>query len=117
MKKTSLLLSLGASAAALSVALPTVSVAAEGDIVVTAQRRSESLKNVPMSVNVATGEQLEDLNILDTKDISQLAPGLEISNTTGRNNTTTIRGIGFDPDQGTAPTVQVYWNEIGRAHV
>lgn len=111
MKKTSLLLSLGASAAALSVALPTVSVAAEGDIVVTAQRRSESLKNVPMSVNVATGEQLEDLNILDTKDISQLAPGLEISNTTGRNNTTTIRGIGFDPDQGTAPTVQVYWNE------
>lgn len=111
MKKKSLILFLGASAAALSAGLPATAFAAEGDIIVTAQRRSETLKDVPMSVNVATGDQLESLNLFDTKDISQLAPGLDITNTTGRNYATTIRGIGFDPDQGTDPTVQVYWNE------
>ena len=82
------------------------------DIIVTATRRAEKLQDVSMSVNVATGEQLEKFKIFDIKDVSQLAPGLELSNSTGRNNTTTLRGITFDPDQGTAPAVQVYLNEI-----
>ena len=82
------------------------------DIIVTATRRAEKLQDVPMSVNVATGEQLEKFKIFDIKDVSQLAPGLELTNTTGRNNTTTLRGVTFDPDQGTGPAVQVYYNEI-----
>lgn len=82
------------------------------DIIVTATRREERLQDVPMSVNVATGEQLEQFKIFDVKDISQLAPGLQLTNTTGRNNTTTLRGITFDPDQGTGPAVQVYYNEV-----
>lgn len=83
-----------------------------GEIVVTATREARSLQSVPMSVNVATGEQLQKLNIFDAKDVQQLAPGLEMTNTTGRNNSTTLRGISFDPDQGTDPAVQVYFNEI-----
>ena len=83
-----------------------------GEIVVTATREARSLQSVPMSVNVATGEQLQKLNIFDAKDVQQLAPGLEMTNTTGRNNTTTLRGISFDPDQATDPAVQVYFNEI-----
>jgi iron complex outermembrane receptor protein len=82
------------------------------DIIVTATRRTELLKDVAMSVNVATGEQIEKLNIFDAKDVQQLAPGLELTNSTGRNNTTTLRGITFDPDQGTGPAVQVYFNEV-----
>ncbi len=85
---------------------------ATGEIVVTASRQAQSLQDVPISVNVATGEQLEKLNLFDAKDISRISPGLELSNTTGRNNTTTLRGIGFDPDQGTGPTVQTYLNEV-----
>ncbi|WP_375194158.1 TonB-dependent receptor [Sphingobium sp.] len=84
----------------------------EADIIVTATRREEKLQDVPMSVNVATGEQIQKFNIFDAKDVQQLAPGLELTNTTGRNNTTTLRGITFDPDQGTAPAVRVYYNEI-----
>lgn len=99
-------------------AVPGVAMAQPGvanstaDIIVTATRRQERLQDVPMSVNVATGEQLEKFNIFDAKDVQQLAPGLELSNTTGRNNTTTLRGVSFDPDQGTAPAVRVYYNEI-----
>ena len=82
------------------------------EIVVTATREARSLQSVPMTVNVATGEQLQKFNIFDAKDVQQLAPGLELTNTTGRNNTTTLRGVSFDPDQGTSPAVQVYYNEI-----
>jgi iron complex outermembrane receptor protein len=82
------------------------------DIIVTATRRAESLQDVPMSVDVATGDKLQKLNVFDVKDVSTLAPGLELTNTSGRNNTTTLRGITFDPDQGTAPAVQVYYNDI-----
>jgi iron complex outermembrane recepter protein len=83
-----------------------------GEIIVTATRRQEKLQDVSMSVNVATGEQLEKFKIFDVKDVQQLAPGLQLTNTTGRNNTTTLRGITFDPDQGTGPAVQVYLNEV-----
>jgi iron complex outermembrane receptor protein len=83
-----------------------------GEIVVTATRQTKKLQDVAMTVNVATGKELEKLSIFDVKDISELAPGLELTNYTGRNNTTTLRGITFDPDQGTQPAVQVYYNEI-----
>jgi len=105
----------GVSMAALAVPAHAQTPEVESDvteIVVTATRDSRSLKDVPMSVNVATGEQLQKFNIFDAKDVQQLAPGLELTNTTGRNNTTTLRGITFDPDQGTAPAVRVYYNEI-----
>lgn len=82
------------------------------EIIVTATRQSQKLQDVAMTVNVATGEQLEKFKIFDVKDVAQLAPGLELTNTTGRNNTTTLRGITFDPDQGTGPAVQVYYNEV-----
>ncbi len=106
--------------AASTVALPSIGFAqvssdeavSDDEIIVTATRRNEALKDVAMSVDVAQGEKLEKLNIFDAKDISQLAPGLDLTNTTGRNNTTTLRGISFDPDSGTSPAVQVYYNEI-----
>lgn len=115
---------LGASAIAML--LPGAAIAAEpadaapqaaeeapsNEIIVTATRQSQKLQDVAMTVNVATGEQLEKFKIFDVKDVQQLAPGLELTNVSGRNNTTTLRGISFDPDQGTSPAVQVYLNEI-----
>lgn len=89
-----------------------VSGAPAADIIVTASRREESLQDVPMSVSVATGEQIQRLNIFDAKDVQQLAPGLQLSNTNGRLNTATLRGVAFDPDQGTRPSVDLYFNEI-----
>ncbi|WP_460988360.1 TonB-dependent receptor [Sphingobium sp. TomTYG75] len=82
------------------------------EIVVTATRRAESLQNVPMSINVATGEQIERLKIFDVKDVQQLAPGLELRNDNGRANSATLRGVNFDPDQGTGPAVDLYFNEV-----
>ncbi|HEY4545236.1 MAG TPA: TonB-dependent receptor [Pedomonas sp.] len=82
------------------------------DIVVTATRQSQRLQDVPMAVDVTTGEQITRLSILNVSDIQQLSPGLQITNTTGRNNTATLRGISFDPDSGAFPAVEVYFNEM-----
>ncbi len=81
------------------------------DIVVTATRNNRLLKDVPLAVDVASGEQLEQLSILDAKDVQQLAPGLQMANKDGRSNTATLRGIAYDADSGTAPSVDVYFNE------
>lgn len=83
-----------------------------GEIVVTATRRAESLQDVPMSIDVATGEQIQKLNMFDFKDVQQLAPGLQLTNDTGRGNKASLRGIGHDPDSGANPTVDVYFNEF-----
>ena len=64
-----------------------------------------------MSINVATGEQIERLKLFDIKDVQQLAPGLELTNN-GRTNSATLRGVNFDPDQGTSPSVDLYFNEV-----
>jgi len=82
------------------------------EIIVTATRTRQTLQDVPMSINVVTGSQLTKLNLFDTKDIQQLAPGLQLTNTGGRNNISTLRGVSFDPDSGTAPAVDIYYNEI-----
>ena len=82
------------------------------EVVVTAQRRSESLQDVPMTVDVASGQELQSLNLFDFKDLQRLAPGLELTNNDGRSNIATLRGVTFNPDSGTLPSVDVYFNDI-----
>nr|WP_089220105.1 TonB-dependent receptor [Sphingomonas laterariae] len=108
---------LAAGASSLALVSPAAAQSSEGagaleEIVVTATRQAQSLQDVPMSINVASGETLQKLNLFDVKDVQLLSPGLELSNTVGRNNTATLRGISFDPDQGTSPAVDIYFNEI-----
>ncbi len=111
-----ILLSTGSFSAAAYAQAPSAGANAEADqgaeIIVTAQRRSESLQDVPMSVNVATGEQLQNLAIFDFKDISKLAAGLELTNDDGRTNVATLRGITHQPDSAAAPAVDLYLNEV-----
>ena len=81
-------------------------------VVVTATRKAQLLRKVPMSVEAVSGTQIKKLQIFDFKDVQELTPGLELSNNAGRDNTATLRGIAFDPDSGTAPAVDTYFNEI-----
>ncbi len=82
------------------------------EVIVTATRRTELLKKVPMTVDVVTANQLAKKEIFDVKDISILAPGLSLDNSDGRSNTATLRGLAFNPDQGTLPTVDIYFNDV-----
>lgn len=64
------------------------------DIVVTAQRREESLQRVPVAVTAFGSEQLEQLRITNARRLDALAPGLQVT-TRGQQSSVTvaIRGI------------------------
>ncbi len=82
------------------------------EVIVTATRKKQSLQQVPMAVDVVSGKTLQKLNLFDAKDLSQLSPGLALTNTGGRNDSATLRGVDFDPDTGASPAVDIYFNEV-----
>ncbi len=64
------------------------------EIVVTAQKREQSLQDVPLTVNAFTADRIEDARITEVEDISLLTPGLEFGAGAGRQiGFYSIRGI------------------------
>ena len=81
-----------------------------GEIVVTAQRREESVQDVPIAITAFTGDQLEKRGISNTLQVAQFVPNLTAQNNTGLGsaNAYYLRGLGstetiptFDPPVGT----------------
>ncbi len=65
-----------------------------GDIVVTAQKRSQNAQNVGIAVTAYSGDQLRQLGVREATDISTVTPGVHISgNLAGQNTQLTIRGV------------------------
>ena len=65
------------------------------DIIVTAQKREQSLQDVPIVVTSLSAEVLEDAGVRDIKDLQILTPGLTVTSTTTEASTTArIRGVG-----------------------
>jgi outer membrane receptor protein involved in Fe transport len=65
------------------------------EIVVTAQKRVQSLQDVPIVVTTVSRQLLQDTGIKDIKDLALLTPGLVVTSTTSEASTTArIRGIG-----------------------
>jgi outer membrane receptor protein involved in Fe transport len=64
-------------------------------IVVTAQKRTQSLQDVPVVVTTVSRQLLQDTGVKDIKDLALLTPGLVVTSTTSEASTTArIRGIG-----------------------
>src|SRR3546814_2097392 len=55
------------------------SVAAEGDIIVTAQRRAESMNDIGMAIQAVDAETLENLRVTDMRDLTAVAPSFTVS--------------------------------------
>jgi iron complex outermembrane receptor protein len=65
------------------------------DIIVTAQKREQSLQDVPIVVTSLSGEMLEDAGVRDIKDLQIVTPGLVVtSNSSEAATTARIRGVG-----------------------
>ena len=79
-----------------------------GEIVVTAQRRSERLIDVPASVSVMNAETLSGASIVNTFELAQLTPGLQVSNT-GVYTSFVLRGVSSETSgPGAENNVAVY---------
>jgi iron complex outermembrane recepter protein len=65
------------------------------EIIVTAEKRSENLQDVPISVIAVSAQQIKDAGITDIRSLTILTPGLTVTSEGDENITTArIRGIG-----------------------
>jgi len=77
-------------------------------IIVTAQRRSERLQDVPIAVTAVTAEQLEAAGVTDTRQLTQTIPAMLFSRALSSVQPT-IRGVGTrNANQGDESNVAVY---------
>ncbi len=75
------------------------------EIVVTAEKRSVSVKDIPISIYAVSGQRLEEAGVLNVQDLTQLAPSLQFAQGT---NTffMSMRGVGSETtDLGADPGV------------
>lgn len=87
--------------------------AADAEIVVTAQRRSESKQTTPVSISAFSAEKLVQRGITSAADLQKLTPGVILSGVaTGDNATFTIRGQSKAPIGPGLQSVITYINEV-----
>ena len=94
-------LTLLASVCAVAIAFPAFAQTAEespafdeNTIIVTAQRTSERLQDVPIAVSAFSGEALERQQIKNTSDLQLTLPNVTFTKTNFTSSSFTIRGIG-----------------------
>ena len=64
-------------------------------VIVTAQKRKQSLQAVPIAVTVLSAQQLADAGVRDLKDLTILTPGLLVASSSNATySTARIRGVG-----------------------
>lgn len=71
------------------------------DIIVTAQKSEQSLQDVPISISVVSGSQLQERAILSVADLTRAVPGVNFQETNGATQIT-IRGVGLQVQTGLA---------------
>ncbi|MBS0419189.1 MAG: TonB-dependent receptor [Proteobacteria bacterium] len=69
------------------------------EVVVTSQRREESLSKVPISITAITSQDIDSKGIKDITDVARFTPGISVD-TTGTDNIA-IRGIASSGGSGT----------------
>ena len=92
--------------------------AAPGDIVVTANRRDQSLRDVPMTIQAFGTDTLSELNISSINELVKYTPNVTFSNNGPGNGAIFMRGLsaGFAGQQSSAtisgfPNVALYLDD------
>ena len=94
-------------AVAISGAAAATTAATLDEIVVTAQKRAQSLQDVPVSVAAVDAEKISDAGIVDLQGLSEFVPNFSI-NETGISTTITVRGISSGINSGFEQSVGMY---------
>jgi len=111
----------GGAVSLLALSAPTFALAAAADvaneveaIIVTAQKRSENLQDVPISIQALGEEKIERLNAKDFVDVARHLPAVSIRSIVPGVGNVFMRGISSGPDggaSGSLPSVGVYLDE------
>jgi outer membrane receptor protein involved in Fe transport len=90
----------------------------QGDIIITATKRSQSLSDVPIAVSAVTAESLQNSGASDIRQLNQLSPSLLVSSTSSETSggVARIRGIGTVGDNaGLESSVAVFIDGVYRS--
>ena len=87
------------------------------EVVVTAQKRAESLSDVPVSVSAVSGEKLNKAGISNMADLSEYTPNFKLV-PGGLIPNVYMRGVGSGSNQGFELSVGIFADGIhlGRPH-
>jgi outer membrane receptor protein involved in Fe transport len=66
------------------------------EIIVTAQKRSENIDRVAMSIQAISGEALQQSGIESPSDLAHVTPGLSFARSSANTPIYTLRGVGFN---------------------
>jgi len=81
------------------------------EVVVTAQKREETLQDVPISIVALSGDTVRNLNIYKMEDLQLKVPNLQMTES-GISTQMYIRGIGTGNNQGFEQSVGMYVDGI-----
>ena len=104
-----------ASGAAFAQSTPATGAAGLEEVVVTAQRREESLQRVPVAVSAFSAAEIESRQLTSTVDLARTIPNLLGQNNTGTStaNTYFLRGLGSTEQIALLdPAVSTYVDEV-----
>ena len=81
------------------------------EVVVTAQKRIESLQDVPIAVSAVGGDKIRELNISTMSELSLLVPSLHIGQAAS-GDMIVIRGVGSGRNQGFEQSVGLFFDGV-----
>lgn len=87
------------------------------DIVVTAQRRAESINRIGLSVQALSADTLQELRVNNIRDLTAVVPSFTVAQSYQGVPTYTLRGIGFNTiNLSSTSTVGTYTDEVAYAY-
>ena len=83
------------------------------EVLVTAEKRSESLQDLSQAITVLDGDVLDTQQISSFVDLSAIAPGVNIAKNEGFKTVITIRGVGNEANQNAIANPSVSYHLDG----
>ena len=84
------------------------------EVVVTAEKRSESLQDISQAVTALSESDIEEKNIESFVDLSAIVPGVTVAKNEGYKTIISIRGVGNETNQNAiaAPSVAFHMDGV-----
>jgi len=82
------------------------------EVIVTARKREESLKDVPIAVSAISGDTLQAQQYYEVRDVAQISPGLNITTDSPARAFISMRGIGDTLINSVQPGVGIFIDGI-----
>ncbi len=83
------------------------------EVLVTAEKRTESLQNLSQAVTALSAEDVENRQLSSFVDLSAIAPGVNVAKNEGFKTVITIRGIGNEANQNAIANPSVSYHLDG----